>query len=113
MTTSAAWPVGQDSIWYITADSYAAAAGSPQLEAFKAKDIEVLLMSDRIDEWMLGSLTEYDGKKLQNVAKGELPLDEADKKQAGGGHQGSRAVAEEAQGPARRSRRRGARYRRG
>ncbi|MFC4762778.1 molecular chaperone HtpG [Dyella koreensis] len=73
--------VGQDTIWYITADSHAAAAGSPQLEAFKAKGIEVLLMSDRIDEWMLGSLHEYAGKKLKNVAKGELALDEADKKQ--------------------------------
>ena len=73
-------PVGQDTIWFITADSYAAAIGSPQLEAFKAKGTEVLLMSDRIDEWMLGSLSEYGGKKLQNVAKGELPLDEADKK---------------------------------
>ena len=70
---------GQDTIWYITAESYAAAAGSPQLEAFKAKGIEALLMFDRIDEWMLGYLHEYDGKKLQNVAKGELPLDEADK----------------------------------
>ncbi|QNK02344.1 molecular chaperone HtpG [Dyella telluris] len=73
--------MGQDTIWYITADSYAAAAGSPQLEAFKAKGIEVLLMTDRVDEWMLNSLTEYNGKKLRNVAKGELPLDEADKKQ--------------------------------
>jgi molecular chaperone HtpG len=73
-------PVGQDTIWFITADSYAAALGSPQLESFKAKGVEVLLMSDRIDEWMLGSLSEYSGKKLQNVAKGELPLDEADKK---------------------------------
>jgi molecular chaperone HtpG len=72
--------VGQDAIWYITADSYAAAAGSPQLEAFKAKDIEVLLMSDRIDEWMLGSLSEYDGKPLKSVAKGDVPLDEADKR---------------------------------
>ena len=71
--------VGQDIVWYITADSHAAAAGSPQLEAFKAKGIEVLLMFDRVDEWMLGSLNEYAGKKLQNVAKGELPLDEADK----------------------------------
>ena len=71
--------VGQEAIWYITADSYTAAAGSPQLEAFKAKDIEVLLMSDRIDEWMLGSLNEYGGKKLQSVAKGDVPLDEADK----------------------------------
>ncbi|MGO4701523.1 molecular chaperone HtpG [Dyella sp. 2RAB6] len=69
---------GQDIVWYITADSHTAALGSPQLEAFKAKGIEVLLMSDRIDEWMLGSLNEYAGKKLQNVAKGELPLDEAD-----------------------------------
>ena len=73
--------VGQDTVWYITADSYAAAAGSPQLEAFKAKDIEVLLMFDRIDEWMLGNFNEYDGKKLKNVAKGEFPLDEAGKKQ--------------------------------
>jgi molecular chaperone HtpG len=72
--------VGQDAIWYITADSYAAAFGSPQLEAFKAKDIEVLLMSDRIDEWMIGSLSEYDGKKLKSVAKGDVPLDEAAKK---------------------------------
>lgn len=72
--------VGQDAIWYITADSYASAFGSPQLEAFKAKGIEVLLMSDRIDEWMIGSLSEYDGKKLKSVAKGEVPLDEADKK---------------------------------
>jgi molecular chaperone HtpG len=72
--------VGQDAIWYITADSYAAAFGSPQLEAFKAKGIEVLLMSDRIDEWMIGCLSEYEGKKLKSVAKGEVPLDEADKK---------------------------------
>lgn len=74
-------PVGQDTIWYITADSHAAAIGSPQLEAFKAKDIEVLLMSDRIDEWMLGNLTEYGEKKLRSVAKGEVPLDEEGKKQ--------------------------------
>jgi molecular chaperone HtpG len=71
--------VGQDAIWYITADSYAAAFGSPQLEAFKAKGIEVLLMFDRIDEWMIGSLSEYAGKKLKSAAKGEVPLDEADK----------------------------------
>jgi molecular chaperone HtpG len=73
--------VGQEAIWYITADSYAAAVGSPQLEAFKAKGVEVLLMFDRIDEWMIGSLTEYAEKKLRNVAKGELPLDEEGKKQ--------------------------------
>ncbi len=68
---------GQDAIWYVTADSYRAAAGSPQLEAFRAKDIEVLLMFDRVDEWILGQFTEYEGKPLRNVAKGELPLDEA------------------------------------
>ena len=71
--------VGQEAIWYITADSYAAAFGSPQLEAFKAKGIEVLLMFDRIDEWMIGSLSEYEGKKLKSAAKGDVPLDEADK----------------------------------
>ncbi|MCE7032616.1 molecular chaperone HtpG [Lysobacter sp. GX 14042] len=72
---------GQEAIWYVTADSHAAAAGSPQLEAFRARDIEVLLLSDRIDEWMLGYLHEYDGRKLRSVAKGELPLDEEAKKQ--------------------------------
>ncbi|HEX7339272.1 MAG TPA: molecular chaperone HtpG [Rhodanobacteraceae bacterium] len=71
--------VDQDAIWYVTADSHRAAAGSPQLEAFKAKNVEVLLMSDRIDEWMMGYLTEYAGKSFRNVAKGELPLNEADK----------------------------------
>ncbi len=70
---------GQDTLWYITADTFAAAAGSPQLEAFRAKGVEVLLMFDRIDEWMLGSLTQYDGKPMRNVAKGELPLDDAEK----------------------------------
>jgi molecular chaperone HtpG len=72
-------PAGQEAIWYVTADSYKAAAGSPQLEAFKAKGIEVLLMFDRVDEWILGQFTEYAGKPLKNVAKGELPLDAADK----------------------------------
>ena len=70
---------GQEAIWYVTAAGYQAAAGSPQLEAFKAKDVEVLLMVDRIDEWMLGHLNEYAGKPLRHVAKGELPLDEAEK----------------------------------
>ena len=70
---------GRDAIWYVTADSYRAAAGSPQLEAFRAKGIEVLLMFDRVDEWILGQFTEYAGKPLKNVAKGELPLDAADR----------------------------------
>jgi len=68
---------GQKAIWYVTADSHAAAAGSPQLEALKAAGVEVLLMSDRIDEWMTGYLREYAGKPLRNVAKGELDLPEA------------------------------------
>src|SRR5690606_8974339 len=72
---------GQDAIGYITADGHAAAAGSPQLEAFRRKGIEVLLMGERIDEWMVGHLHEYAGKPLRHVAKGELPLDEAEKKQ--------------------------------
>ena len=68
---------GQDVIWYITADSHAAAKGSPQLEALRAQGVEVLLMSDRIDEWMAGYLTEYSGKKLRHVGKGEIELDAA------------------------------------
>jgi molecular chaperone HtpG len=81
---------GQDAIWFVTADSYKAAAGSPQLEAFKAKGIEVLLMFDRVDEWIMGQFGEYEGKSFRNVAKGELPLDEADK-------QKQEAVAKEAE----------------
>ncbi|MDD2832703.1 MAG: molecular chaperone HtpG [Methylotenera sp.] len=64
----------QDVIYYITADSFAAAKHSPHLEIFRKKGIEVLLMSDRVDEWLLGSLTEFDGKKLQSIAKGDLDL---------------------------------------
>jgi len=65
----------QDAIYYLTADGYAAAKGSPQLEALKVHGIEVLLMYDRIDDWMSGYLNEYAGKKLRNVAKGDLELD--------------------------------------
>jgi molecular chaperone HtpG len=63
---------GQDEIYYLTADSHAAAAGSPQLEALRARGIEVLLLSDRIDEWMTSHVHEYAGKRLRNVAKGEI-----------------------------------------
>lgn len=63
---------GQETIWYVTADSHAAASGSPHIESLRAKDVEVLLLSDRIDEWMIGYLGEYAGKKLRNAAKGEL-----------------------------------------
>ncbi len=65
---------GQDKIYYVTADSYSAAKNSPHLEIFRKKDIEVLLLSDRIDEWLVGSLDEFDGKHLQSVAKGQLDL---------------------------------------
>ncbi len=64
----------QDVIYYITAESFAAAQHSPHLEIFRKKGIEVLLMFDRVDEWLLGSLTEFEGKKLQSIAKGDLDL---------------------------------------
>jgi molecular chaperone HtpG len=77
---------GQEAIYYITADTLAAAKGSPQLEVFKKKGIEVLLLTDRVDEWMLSHLYEFDGKPLQSVAKGAFDLgklqDEEEKKQA-------------------------------
>jgi molecular chaperone HtpG len=65
---------GQDKIYYIAADSHSAAKNSPHLEIFRKKGIEVLLLSDRVDEWLTAHMMEYDGKKLQSVAKGELDL---------------------------------------
>ena len=65
---------GQDKIYYVTADTFAAARNSPHLEIFRDKGIEVLLLSDRVDEWLVSHLTEFDGKPLQSVAKGELDL---------------------------------------
>ena len=65
---------GQSKIYYITADTFAAAQHSPHLEIFKTKGVEVLLLHDRVDEWMLSGLVEFDGKPLQSVAKGELDL---------------------------------------
>ena len=77
---------GQEAIYYITADSLAAAKNSPQLEVFKKKGIEVLLMTDRVDEWALNYLNEFDGTPMQSVAKGAVDLgklqDEAEKKAA-------------------------------
>ncbi|MBY7789902.1 molecular chaperone HtpG [Vibrio fluvialis] len=74
---------GQDKIYYLTADSYAAAKNSPHLEQFKAKGIEVILMYDRIDEWLMNYLTEFDGKQFQSITKAGLDLskfeDEAEK----------------------------------
>ncbi|OAI14934.1 MULTISPECIES: molecular chaperone HtpG [Methylomonas] len=69
---------GQEKIYYITADSFAAAKSSPHLEVFRKKGIEVLLLTDRIDEWLVSSLTEFDGKHMQSIAKGELDLDKFD-----------------------------------
>ena len=77
---------GQEAIYYITADTMAAAKNSPQLEVFRKKGIEVLLMTDRVDEWALNFLNEFDGTALQSVAKGAVDLgslqDEAEKKAA-------------------------------
>ncbi len=77
---------GQETIYYITADTLAAAKNSPQLEIFRKKGIEVLLLTDRVDEWMLSHLYEFEGKPLQSVAKGALDLDklqdEEEKKKA-------------------------------
>ena len=77
---------GQEAIYVVTADSLAGAKSSPQLEIFKKKGIEVFLLIDRVDEWMLSHLYEFEGKPLQSVAKGAVDLDklldEAEKKQA-------------------------------
>ncbi len=69
---------GQDKIYYVTADSFAAAKNSPHLEIFRKKGIEVILLSDRIDEWLVSNLDEFDGKHLQSVAKGDLDLGDLD-----------------------------------
>ena len=64
----------QESIYYITADSFMAAKNSPHLEIFKKKGIEVLLLGDRVDEWLISNLTDFNGKKFQSIAKGDLDL---------------------------------------
>lgn len=69
---------GQEAIYFVTADSFAAAKHSPHLEVFRKKGIEVLLLSDRVDEWLVSSLTEYGGRKLKSVAKGALDLGKLD-----------------------------------
>ena len=74
-------PKNQDKIYYVTADSFTATKNSPHLEIFRTKGIEVLLLADRVDEWLVSNFTEYEGKQLQSVAKGDLDLGElADKK---------------------------------
>jgi len=76
---------GQNKIYYVTAESFAAAKHSPHLEIFRKKGVEVLLLTDRVDEWMMSFLTEFEGKEFTSVAKGSLDLgsleDEAEKKQ--------------------------------
>ena len=76
---------GQNKIYYITGDNFSAAKSSPHLEVFRKKGVEVLILSDRIDEWMMTYLSEYDGKQFQDVARGDLDLGEVeteeDKKQ--------------------------------
>ena len=76
---------GQDKIFYVTADSWTAARNSPHLEIFRKKGLEVLLLTDRVDEWMLSFFSEFEGKQLISVAKGDLDLgkleDESEKKQ--------------------------------
>lgn len=69
---------GQDKIYYITADSFAAARHSPHLEIFRKKGIEVLLLAERVDEWLMAHLTEFEGKAFQSVAKGALDLDKVE-----------------------------------
>jgi len=69
---------GQDVIYYITSDSFKAAMNNPQLEAFKQKGLEVLIMSDRVDEWMMSFLTEFDGKTMKSIIKGNVDLDKFD-----------------------------------
>lgn len=77
---------GQEKVYYITSDSFAAANNSPHLEVFRKKDIEVLLLGDRVDEWMMSFMQDYDGKSFQSIAKGDLDLgaleDEQEKEEA-------------------------------
>lgn len=65
---------GQDAIYYVVADNHVTAKNSPHIEVFRKKGIEVLLLSDRIDDWLMGHLSEFDGKALKDIAKGELDL---------------------------------------
>jgi molecular chaperone HtpG len=90
---------GQDKIYYLTGDSHSVINNSPYLEIFRKHGVEVILMSDRIDEWMMGHLTEFDGKSFQDIARGELDLskitgeepkaEESDKKEGDDSDQGA------------------------
>ena len=96
---------GQKKLYYITADNFTAAKSSPHLEVFRKKGIEVLILTDRIDEWMMGYLSEYDGKQLQDVARGDLDLGEVEteedkkhKEEAAQGPSGAHQECPERQG---------------
>ena len=78
-------------IWYLTADSFNAARSSPHLEVFRKRGIEVLLLTDTIDEWLMGHLGEFDGHEFRDVKRGELELDEGDKPEADAGKTGGAA----------------------
>lgn len=78
---------GQETIYYVTADSYQAAKNSPHLEIFKKKGIEVLLMGERIDEWLMQHLTEFDGKQLKSIARGDLDLDDLEDEESKKAHE--------------------------
>jgi len=73
-------PEDQDVIWYVTAENRKAAENSPHLEIFRKKGVEVLLMSDRIDEWVMGYFSEFDGKQLRSIAKGDIDLGDGEDK---------------------------------
>ncbi|WP_414827928.1 molecular chaperone HtpG [Alteromonas sp. H39] len=78
---------GQDKIYYVTADSYAAAKNSPHLEIFRKKGIEVLLMGERIDEWLMSHLTEFEEKSFQSIAKGNLDLGDLEDEESKKAHE--------------------------
>lgn len=84
---------GQQKIYYITADNFVAASQSPQLEIFRKKGVEVLLLSDRLDEWLMSYLTEFDGKPLQHVAKGELDFGSLDSPEEKAAHEAQEQAA--------------------
>ncbi|OPX57108.1 molecular chaperone HtpG [Oceanospirillum multiglobuliferum] len=91
---------GQTKLYYLVADSYNTAKNSPHLEIFRKKGIEVLLLTDRIDEWLMSHLTEFDGKSFQDVAKGELDLGETESEED---KQAQEEAAKQVQGMVERS----------
>jgi molecular chaperone HtpG len=98
-TYIARMPAGQEAIYYITAENHRAAANSPHLEVFRQRSIEVLLLSDRVDEWMMAYFHEYQGKPLKSVAKGDIDLGalgQADAAEAGGDAVASEGALDEA-----------------